>query len=151
MAGVLGLLAEQPREDIIVQTTRRNLLTGTAGAAAMALAGPFAAVSPGLAAAPPAGKQAPGFYRYKVGDYEITIINDGVWLRALEPSPVPNVPVADLQQALAEAFQPTNAVAYPFNLTIINTGSKLIALDTGTGGKFSPTIAGTFLDNLAAA
>ncbi len=133
-----------------MQTTRRNLFTGTAAAGAMALAGQFAAVSPGLTAAPPAGKQAPGFYRYKVGDYEVTIINDGVWLRALEPSPTPNVPVADLQQALAEAFQPTNAVPYPFNLTIINTGSKLIAIDTGTAGRFTPT-AGTFPDNLAAA
>jgi glyoxylase-like metal-dependent hydrolase (beta-lactamase superfamily II) len=65
--------------------------------------------------------------------------------------PTPNVPAADLQKALADAFLPTNVVPYPFNLNIINTGSKLIAIDTGTGGRFSPTTAGSYLDNLAAA
>ena len=52
---------------------RRQLLAGAA------IAG--AATSFGLpavkAAAPSAGAQAPGFYRYKVGDYECTSINDG--------------------------------------------------------------------------
>ena len=134
-----------------METTRRSALMGAAAAAALATAGQLSGTSPSLAAAPPAGKQAPGFYRYKVGDYEVTIINDGVWLRALEPLPTPNVPVADLQKALADGFLPTNAVPYPFNITIINTGSKLIAVDTGTGGRFAPTTAGTFLDNLAAA
>jgi hypothetical protein len=38
---------------------------------------PLAADSPAFAAAPPAGKQAPGFYRYKVGDFEITVVTDG--------------------------------------------------------------------------
>ena len=63
-----------------METTRRAVLKG---AAALATAAQLSGTSPSLAAAPPAGKQAPGFYRYKVGDYEVTIINDGVWLRAL--------------------------------------------------------------------
>ena len=33
---------------------------------------------PAFAAAPPAGTQAPGFYRYKVGSIEITVVTDGV-------------------------------------------------------------------------
>ena len=28
-------------------------------------------------AAPISGKQAPGFYRQKVGDYEVTVVSDG--------------------------------------------------------------------------
>ena len=135
----------------MISTTRRGVLAGGAAAAALAATGQLAGLSPSLAAAPAANKQAPGFYRYKVGDYEITIINDGVWLRSLDPLPTPNVPVADLQKALADAFGPTDAVPYPFNLTIINTGAKLIAVDTGTGGRFAPTTAGTYLNNLAAA
>ena len=33
---------------------------------------------PRAAAAPLVGKQAPGFYRYKVGDIEVTVVTDGV-------------------------------------------------------------------------
>jgi glyoxylase-like metal-dependent hydrolase (beta-lactamase superfamily II) len=132
----------------MIEVTRRSLLARTATGAALT---PFVGYLPAYAAAPAAGKQAPGFFRYKVGDYEVTIVNDGVWLRPLEPLPTPNTPVADLQKALADAFLPTNALPYPFNLTIINTGSKLVAIDTGTGGRFMPATAGTFMDNLAAA
>jgi hypothetical protein len=60
-----------------MQTTRRNLLMGTAAAAALATTSQLSAISPSRAAAPAAGKQAPGFYRYKVGDYELTQIVDG--------------------------------------------------------------------------
>ena len=124
-----------------METTRRSMLMGAAAVAAVATAGtPLISGLPARAAAPPAGKQAPGFYRYKVGDYEVTIVNDGVWLRPLEPLPTPNASAADLQKALSDAFLPINVVPYPFNLTIINTGSKLIAIDTGTAGRFTPTM-----------
>jgi glyoxylase-like metal-dependent hydrolase (beta-lactamase superfamily II) len=130
---------------------RRTMLAGTAAATGAAVLGPIAAVGPARASVPLAGKQVPGYYRYKVGDYEITIVNDGVWLRSLDPLPTPNIPIADLQKALADSFLPTTAVPYPFNLTMINTGSQLVAIDVGTGGRFSPTTAGTYLDNLTAA
>ena len=84
--------------------TRRSTLSGAATALAATTLTPFAPNAPASAFAPVAGKQAPGFYRYKVGDYEITIVNDGVWLRSLDPLPTPNVPVADLQKALADSF-----------------------------------------------
>ncbi len=58
----------------MTQLTRRALLGGTAAAGA--------ALSFGLdhahAAAPPVGKQNAGFYRYKVGDIEVTVVTDGV-------------------------------------------------------------------------
>ena len=54
---------------------RRHLLAGAAtfGAAAVTGFGPTVA----NASVPQAGTQAPGFYRYKVGSYECTSINDG--------------------------------------------------------------------------
>ena len=57
----------------MTELTRRTLL----GAAAATALAPIA-VSPARAAAPAAGKQAPGFYRYKVGSFEITVVTDGV-------------------------------------------------------------------------
>ncbi len=53
--------------------TRRHAL---AGAAALAAA-PMIPALPAKAAAPAAGKQNASFYRYKVGDAEVTVISDG--------------------------------------------------------------------------
>ena len=60
----------------MTELTRRTAATGVA-ARPPPLA-PLAAASPARAAAPPAGTQAPGFYRYKVGNFEITVVTDGV-------------------------------------------------------------------------
>ena len=61
----------------MTQHTRRGVLTGFAGATAATMFTPFAAYSPAFAAAPQASKQAPGFYRYKLGDFEISAVTDG--------------------------------------------------------------------------
>src|SRR5262245_23415407 len=53
-------------ENAMTQLTRRGVLAGAAAATALT---PFAA-NPVRAAAPFAGKQAPGWYRYKVGNIE---------------------------------------------------------------------------------
>jgi glyoxylase-like metal-dependent hydrolase (beta-lactamase superfamily II) len=125
--------------------SRRAMLAGAAAAAAAATTSDTIE-----AAAPKIGKQAPGYYRYKVGDFEITVIQDGVWLRKLEASTVPNVAVADVQRALTEAFQPADVVSIPFSPIVVNTGSKLVMLDTSVGGRFVPT-TGTHMENFLAA
>lgn len=130
--------------------SRRHLLAGTAIAAVGAALPPQAA----RAAAPQSGQQGPGFYRFKIGDYEVTAINDGTWYRKLDASFVRNAELPDVQKALADAFLPTDVVPIPFTTLMVNTGSKLIALDTGTGGMMAAGPApqsGTFAGNLAAA
>lgn len=102
-----------------------------------------------LAAAAPA-RQAPGFYRYKIGELEVTALNDGVWNRPLDDKFVRNAPFPDVRKAMADAFLPENTLPIPFTTLLVNTGSKLILLDTGTGGQLAPT-AGTMSANLAAA
>ena len=57
-----------------MELTRRHAL---AGAAALA-ASPLLPNTSARAAAPHADKQAPSFYRYKVGDAQVTVISDGV-------------------------------------------------------------------------
>ncbi len=129
--------------------SRRHMLAGTALAAAAATL-PQAT----RAAAPQSGQQGPGFYRFKVGDYEVTAINDGTWYRKLDPSFVRNAELAQVQKALADVFLPTDTVPIPFTTLIVNTGSKLIALDTGTGAMMAGGPApqsGTYAANLAAA
>lgn len=116
-----------------------------------ALATGIAATLPGLghAAAPLAGTQAPTFFRYKVGSYELTAINDGVAYRPVEGM-VRNAATADVQAVLGAAFMPTDKFTIPFTTLVVNTGSKLILIDTGNGDLGAPT-SGTWLDNFRAA
>src|SRR5215203_1950597 len=66
----------QPREKEMIELSRRRVLTAASATLGTALT-PFAP-SHSRAAAPPVGSQAPGWYRYKVGDIEVTVVTDGV-------------------------------------------------------------------------
>jgi glyoxylase-like metal-dependent hydrolase (beta-lactamase superfamily II) len=123
---------------------RRSLLAGSALAAA-------ALPTATLAKAPPAGKQAAGVYRYKLGDYEMTALYDGVWNRPIDDKFVPNVAFAEVQKTLSDSFLPTDKLPVPFTALLVNTGARLVLLDTGTAGQFPGATAGSLIENLAAA
>jgi glyoxylase-like metal-dependent hydrolase (beta-lactamase superfamily II) len=125
---------------------RRNLMAGAAITAGLAATG-----VPTLshAGAPLATAQAPGFYRYKIGDLQITAINDGVAMRPLEGF-IRNAELPAIQAALADAFMPTTALPIPFTTLVINDGKKLTLLDTGNGNMGAPT-SGTWMANFRAA
>ena len=125
--------------------TRRNLLAGSAAAAAFASQADLAA-----AAEPAAAKQAPGIYRYKIGSYELTALYDGIWYRPITDKFIRNAPFAEVERALSDAFMPADQLATPFTTLVVNTGSKLVLVDTGTGGQIGPQ-AGVLGDNLSAA
>jgi len=132
---------------------RRQLLAGVAVAGAVSALSQFG-IPAARAAVAPAGAQAPGFYRYKVGDYECTSINDGA---RTFPMPDKFVVNATKDQALAAAdaaYMPKGMVTIPFNPQLINTGKKLILIDTGNGvANLEPSkgAVGRALQNLAAA
>jgi glyoxylase-like metal-dependent hydrolase (beta-lactamase superfamily II) len=128
---------------------RRGFVTGIAGSAMLA-AMPQGGIDTASAAAPPGAAQAPGFFRFKVGDLEVIQISDGLARRPLDAGFVRNAELPAVQQALADAFQPTDTVTIPFTTTVINTGSRLVMIDAGTGGMAAPT-AGTWLANFRAA
>ena len=132
----------------MTELNRRNVLAGAAAATAM---GPLAAVTPAGAAAPVSGKQAPGYYRYKVGDFEVTAILDGVRQVKLGTSPARNAKLEDVQALLAASRLPTEQVGYYFHPTLVNTGSKLVLLDTGNGPGSLQAGTGMTPANLAAA
>src|SRR6201981_2950481 len=129
---------------------RRQLLAGAAIAGAATTFG-LPAVK---AAAPSAGTQAPGFYRYKVGDYECTSINDGARTFPMPDKFVVNVAKDEALAAADSAYKPKGMVTIPFNPQLINTGKKLVLIDAGNGvANFEPTkgAVGRTLQNLAAA
>ena len=122
--------------------TRRVLLAGTA----LTVIGVDAAA----AATPPADKQASAIYRYKIGSFELTALYDGIWYRPITDKFIRNAPFAEVEHALDAAFMPHDKLATPFTALVVNTGSKLVLIDTGTGGQIAPS-AGELRDNLMAA
>lgn len=121
--------------------TRRTLL----GAAAAAPLLPAAL----QAAAPLAPGQAPSFFRYRVGEMQVTAVHDGMAYRALDGF-IPNADPQAVKQALADAFMTTDRFPITFTTLVVNTGSKLILIDTGNGDLGAPT-SGTWLANFRAA
>lgn len=111
--------------------TRRTLFVGVAATAAAAMV-PRAA----KAAVPPV--KSTGIFSYKVGDYEIIQLRDGARTFPMPDTFVVNVSKDQAIQAAAAAYIPDGQVTIPFNPMIINTGSKLVAIDTGNGlGAFA--------------
>ncbi|MCP3470191.1 MBL fold metallo-hydrolase [Bradyrhizobium sp. CCGUVB1N3] len=136
----------------MTELNRRHLL---AGAAALGAAG-FSRLgtTPANAAVPQSGAQAPGFYRYKVGSFECTSINDGARTFPMPDKFVTNVPKEEALAAGDAAYMPKGMVTVPFNPQLINTGSKLVLIDTGNGvANLEPSkgAVGRTLQNLAAA
>jgi len=130
----------------MTKINRRHLLAGVAAAGLT----PALTSSPGSATVAPTGKQAPGYYRYKVGEYELTQISDGARTFPMPDGFVKNVSKDAALAAADAAHMPTGQVTVPFNPVVINTGSKLILIDTGYGPGIGPTV-GLMPENLAAA
>lgn len=103
-----------------------------------------------MAASPPAGSQAPGFYRFKVGTIEVTLVHDGAAVRPLADGFVRNAALADVQGALAAVFQPTDTLSIPFTATVLNTGTRLVMIDAGNG-EMGAAGTGRLVANLRAA
>ena len=132
------------------ELTRRTVLSG----AAAATLAPFTMPLPAFAAAPPAGTQVPGWYRYKVGAFEITVVTDGVNRFKLPDDMVANAKKEDVNAALLAAHMEPDVFVGPYNPIVVNAGQKLVVIDTGTGeAAFQSTkgSSGQFMANLAAA
>lgn len=130
--------------------SRRQALTGAAALAAS----PLVAAMPAKAAAPLAEKQAPSFYRYKVGDAQVNVISDGANTFPLADTFVLNAKKDEVNAQLEKSFLPKDKMTIHFAPLAINTGGKLVVIDTGNGpGALAATKGnvGQFAANLAAA
>ena len=126
-----------------MEITRRFLGTAAFGAALLP-------ALPLSAKEAPAGAQAAGVYRLKVGNYEVTVLNDG-WA-PLETKIWSGDP-AGAEKLLQAAFLPngqSDIQQTAVNEWLINTGHKLVLIDTGTSNVFAPSL-GRLPKNLAAA
>lgn len=132
------------------ELSRRNLMLGAAGAAVAFGLG--TGLSPSArAAAPMLGVSRPKFYRFKLGDYEVTTILDGI-VQVPDPWKIfgENQPPETVQQYAEQNLLPPARLENPFNVTLVNTGKELILFDTGNGAGRRPN-AGNLLELLPVA
>jgi len=124
-----------------MQFTRRSFGLAAAGTALLP-------VLPSAAKEAPAGMQAPGIYRLKIGALEVTVLNDG---SAALPTKYFSGDAEGAAKLLDAAFVANKEMApTTFNQWLINTGDKLILVDTGYSNGAGPK-AGKLPKALAAA
>lgn len=99
------------------------------------------------AAAPQVRTQAPGFYRMMLGDDEITVLSDGTAPRHVDE--IMSKP-EQIRRSLAQVHEPL-PIELSINAFLINTGDKLILVDSGAGELFGAQSGGRLLANLRAA
>jgi glyoxylase-like metal-dependent hydrolase (beta-lactamase superfamily II) len=106
--------------------------------------------APAHARAPRAGGRAqPGFYRFRLGSIEITVVSDGTLAFPVET--LWGDRADDARGLLTSTFQPSSPVGLQINTILVNTGDKLVLIDAGCGiDKFQKTTGG-LIRNLAAA
>lgn len=90
-----------------------------------------------------------GFYRYKLGAYEITALSDGTVPQDLH-SLLKGTNNEEVDRLL-KSVQLTNPVEASINAFLIDTGSKLILVDTGAGSFFGAGYGGKVLQSLHSA
>jgi glyoxylase-like metal-dependent hydrolase (beta-lactamase superfamily II) len=123
---------------------RFSRFTAMLMAVAAAMLAPFQV----QAAAPFSRIDNPGSYRMTLGDFEITALSDGT-----HPFPVESVMIDTTPAKIAAALAAED-LSLPLqgsiNAFLVNTGSKLILIDTGAGALYGDC-CGRLLANLRAA
>ncbi len=130
--------------------SRRTAMLTAAGALAAPALGLPAITTPAFSAAPKLGRQAAGFYRFAIGDFEITALNDGQTPYEVNAVRFPNAPMDELTRLMDSQFMASKPGISPFNTLVVNTGSKLVLIDSGFNNNGAPT-TGLMAANMAAA
>ena len=129
-------------------TTQKSVLNLALSAALAVCTIGLGAVGTANAAAPMVKTSAPGYYRMMLGDFEVTALSDGTVNLPVDKL-LTNTTPAKVKKALAKAYQST-PLETSVNGYLINTGSKLVLVDTGAAKLFGPTL-GDLAANLKAA
>jgi glyoxylase-like metal-dependent hydrolase (beta-lactamase superfamily II) len=136
----------------------RRVLLG-AGAAALSAPAilPLLRAAPAEAAAPFRNDIPPAWYRFRIGEYQATVVSDGMLPLGKPATAFPTADPQQIETLMDGAFLPANEANLEQNALILNTGRQLILFDTGMGDSmgaasqmFGPT-TGKLLQNMRAA
>jgi glyoxylase-like metal-dependent hydrolase (beta-lactamase superfamily II) len=133
---------------------RRRLLLGAAAATAAAL--PLLPPGAAEARAPFRNKPPPAWYRFRIGEFEATVVSDGALPIGAPAQIFPAAPAEEVASLMRAHFLPADSLTLEQNALVVNTGRHLVLFDTGMGGSmgaqsrmFGPT-TGRMLQNLRA-
>ncbi len=129
------------------ELSRRAVLSGFAAATASGLA------QPALAVGPMANTQVPAAYRFKLGGFECTVVSDGpLKLGTFSAEMFKGYTQKRIDEILAANFLDRSNFTVDQNALVVNTGAKLVLIDTGMGFRkvYGPR-TGHLLSNLRAA
>jgi glyoxylase-like metal-dependent hydrolase (beta-lactamase superfamily II) len=87
---------------------------------------------PAFAAAPMLGPARPQFYRFQLGDFEVTTLRDGA-VQVDGPHPIfgEDQPAEDVAAFAEENFLPADRMEISFTPVLVNTGEALVLFDSG--------------------
>src|ERR1700738_2364119 len=132
------------RMDMITPSTiltRRSVFRAGTGLAVAAMGTPLltptSAQAEGARQAGADPLNGDGFYRFKIGDFQATVISDGYGQIPIRPILVMNASEAELAPVLKANFmQPV--IQATNNILVVDTGRERILVDTGFGEKLGP-------------
>ncbi len=101
-----------------------------------------------FAEAPKVQTQVPGYYRYQLGQFEITALYDGAI--ELDTKLLHNTTPTELNKLLARMFVGNPKMQTAVNAYLVNTGKNLVLVDAGAAKLFGPTL-GFILQNMKSA
>lgn len=113
----------------------------------IALAAVVLSALPARAEAPQVKTQAPGWYRMPLGAFEVTALSDGTVGLPVDKL-LTNVKPGQVQRLLQHAYLGV-PLETSVNGYLVNTGDKLVLIDTGAATLFGPTL-GKLVANLKA-
>lgn len=122
--------------------TRRLAIGGLLGSAIWSVAR-----RPAFAKAPLSGRQVVGAYRHGIGNFEVIALNDGAV--DLPLGVFVGAESGEANKLLAGRALPGDKSPTAVNAFVVNTGDKLVLIDTGSGDLMGSTL-GRFAANLAA-
>jgi glyoxylase-like metal-dependent hydrolase (beta-lactamase superfamily II) len=112
--------------------SRRSLLALGAGLGA-SLGASTMLTGSALARAPKVGTQSPYFYRFDVGNAEVTVVSDGPLPLGPPKGTFTGASDDEIKKMLSDNFLPSDNIVLEQNSPIVNTGDKLVLFDTGMG------------------
>ncbi|GAB1580088.1 MBL fold metallo-hydrolase [Phyllobacterium phragmitis] len=124
---------------------RTIMLSAVAGASATVLG---RASGDALAQSSPTPIHNAGYYRFRVGEIQATVLSDGT-LSGPPRIYASDAPEADLRTVLSRAFLPTDMTTLNLNTLLIETAGQRILIEAGAGQTMGPN-GGRLFNNLAA-
>jgi glyoxylase-like metal-dependent hydrolase (beta-lactamase superfamily II) len=144
------------KSNIDLRIARRDLLklAGAGGAALAANAIAQAAPAEGQTVTPKAVTNGAGFYRFRMGEFNVTVLSDG---QTVSPNtPFPNWGAnpgrqAEFEQILRDNYLPVTPFVNNFNPMIVDAGKQRVLIDSGLGAASAQNGTGKLLLHMRAA